>query len=248
MISSSLKNNALLAAYAFVFSLSILSLAHWPFAALFSLSIFMSYQWLYERRNHWIYLVLAGFISIGYGVMLHPFSWSFVMYIGLGLLVLTYEKGIQWRTIPFLKPIVISISWFALGIGIPKFALYGKVHCTDLTHVLLFFILAFVEDFEDIEKDRGHIKTMPLLLSKSANEIFIVSLLFAYFAMSPLIQPFSENWKLKSVSVMLTCSPFIYFLYLKISRNINHRYFDLILFLIGLFHLLVQNIYWFRIR
>ena len=64
MISSSFKNNVLLAAFAFVFSLGILSTTHWPFATLFSLSIFAYYQWLYEQNNHWIYLVLAALSGV----------------------------------------------------------------------------------------------------------------------------------------------------------------------------------------
>lgn len=248
MISKAFYTNILLASFAFIFSLGILSTSNWPFAALFSLSIFTAYQWLYERQNHWIYLALGGAISLIYAYLLSPFSWAFATYLCLVLLVITYEKGIKWRNIPFLKPIIISISWFALGIGIPKFALYDMIPKSDFIHLLLFYVLAYVEDFEDISKDRGHIKTIPLYLSKSANQMLIVSLLFGYFAMSSLIQPFSQIWKIKLVSFTLFFSPLIYLIYLKKSTKINHRYFDFILFAIGLLHLLVQNIYWFRIR
>ena len=241
MISSSFKNNVLLAVFAFVFSLGILSIAHWPFAALFSLSIFTSYQWLYERKNHWSYLILAGLTGLGYSVLLHPFSWSFAVYLVLGLLVLTYEKGIKWRKIPFLKPIFIAICWFALGIAIPKFALYGQIPSNDFLHLILFFVLAIVEDLEDMSKDLGHIKTIPLYFQKPATEVLIVISLFFYFAVGNMIQPFSERSDIKILSLALTFAPWIYLYYLKTSPKINHRYFDFILFLIGMLHLLVQN-------
>jgi hypothetical protein len=228
--------------------MGILGTSKWLFAALFGLSIFTAYQWLHERQNHWIYLVQGGVISLIYAFLLSPFSWPFVFYIGLGILVFTYEKGIKWRNIPFLKPIVISISWFALGIGIPKIAIFGEIPYSDFLHLLLFFVLAFVEDFVDMSTDRGHIKTIPLYLSKSVNELFIVSLLFVYFVMSSWILPFNAIWKMKLVSLTLTCSPLFYLIYLKKSPKISHRYFDFILFVIGLLHLLVENIYWFRIR
>lgn len=241
MISSSFKNNVLLAAFAFVFSLGILSTTHWTFAALFSLSIFTSYQWLFERKNHWSYLVLAGLVSIGYGILLHPFSWSFAIYLVLGLFVLTYEKGIKWREIPFLKPLFISVCWFTLGIGIPMFSLYGQLQLQDFSHIILFFVLAIVEDLEDMSKDQGHIKTIPLFLKKPATEVLIVVSLFIYFALSNLIQPFSEDLGVQLTSISLAFAPWIYLFYLKKSPKINHRYFDFILFLIGLLHLLVQN-------
>lgn len=241
MISSSVKNNGLLAIFAFVFALGVLSLAHWTFAALFSLSIFTSYQWLYERNNHWSYLVLAGLISLGYAILLHPFSWSFAAYLVLGLLVLTYEKGIQWRKIPFLKPLFISVCWFTLGIGIPMFSLYRQLHLHDFSHFILFFVLAIVEDLEDMSKDQGHIKTIPLYLKKPATEVLIVLALFLYFTLSNLIQPFSDDFGIKIISFLLSFAPWIYLYYLKKSPKINHRYFDFILFVIGLLHLLVQN-------
>ncbi|MEN9988648.1 MAG: hypothetical protein RLZZ585_1687 [Bacteroidota bacterium] len=239
MNSSSFKNNVLLSVFAFVFSLGILSKAHWPYAILFSLSIFASYQWLYERKNHWIYLVLAGLIGIGYGVLLHPLSWSFGVYIALGLLVLTYEKGIKWRKIPFLKPIFISICWFTLGIGIPKVALYGHIPNQDFSHILLFLVLAIVEDLEDRAVDEGHIKTIPLYLKKSETDALISLWLFTYLALSSKIDLFSGRIDIKMLSVVLTMAPLVYFIYLKKSPKINHRYFDFILFLIGLLHLLV---------
>lgn len=241
MISSSFKNNVLLAFFAFVFSLGILSIAHWPFALLFSLSIFASYQWLFEQKNHWIYLVLSGFISVTYAFLLSPFSWAFCIYLCLGILVFTYEKGIKWRKIPFLKPIFISICWFALGIGIPKFALYGQIPNQDFSHILLFLTLAIVADLEDRAVDYGHIKTIPLYLTKSETEVLIVLWLFSYLALSSRIDLFSERLDIKILSIFLAIAPLNYFIYLKKSPRINHRYFDFILFLIGILHLLVQN-------
>jgi len=241
MISSSFKNNVLLAIFAFVFSLGILSTAHWHYAALFSLSIFAAYQWLFERKNHWIYLVLGGFVSLCYAYLLSPFSWAFAIFLFLGVLVLTYEKGLQWRKIPFLKPVFISFCWFALGIGIPKFELYGQIPYQDLSHILLFLVLAIVEDLEDREVDEGHIKTIPLYLTKSETDALISLWLFSYLALSSRIDLFSERLDIKILSIILTIAPLIYFIYLKKSPKINHRYFDFILFLIGLLHLLVQN-------
>lgn len=241
MISSSLKNNVLLTIFALVFSLGILSTAHWQYAVLFSLSIFAAYQWLFERKNHWIYLVLAGLISVCYALLLSPISWSFAVYLFLGILVLSYEKGIKWRKIPFVKPIFISICWFTLGIGIPKFALYGQIPNEDFLHIILFMILAIVEDLEDKSADDGHIKTIPLYLTKSVTEALIIFLLVSYLAFCSWIDLFSERFDIKILSVTLTIAPLIYFIYLKKSPKINHRYFDFILFLIGLLHLLVQN-------
>ncbi len=236
---SSIKNTALLALFAFFFSLGILSISHWQYAGLFSLSIFAAYQWLYERKNHWIYLLLGGIIALAYAYLLSPFSWAFAVFLFLGILVFTYEKGIHWRKIPFLKPVLISLCWFALGIGIPKFALYGQILNQDFSHILLFFVLAIVEDLEDRAVDEGHIKTIPLYLKKSETEALISLWLFCYLALSNRIDLFSERMEIKLLSIMLTIAPFIYFIYLKKSPKINHRYFDFILFLIGLLHLLV---------
>jgi hypothetical protein len=236
---SSIKNTALLALFAFFFSLGILSISHWQYAGLFSLSIFAAYQWLYERKNHWIYLLLGGIIALAYAYLLSPFSWAFAVFLFLGILVFTYEKGIHWRKIPFLKPVLISLCWFALGIGIPKFALYGQIPNQDFSHILLFFVLAIVEDLEDRAVDEGHIKTIPLYLKKSETEALISLWLFCYLALSNRIDLFSERMEIKLLSIMLTIAPFIYFIYLKKSPKINHRYFDFILFLIGLLHLLV---------
>lgn len=241
MISSSLKSNVLLSIFAFVFSLGILSTTNWPFAALFSVSIFASYQWLLERKNHWSYIVLAGVTSVLYAILLSPFSWTFAAYTCLAFLVLTYEKGLKWRKIPFLKPILISVCWFTLGIAIPKYALYGQLLSKDFLQLILFFVLALVEDLEDMQKDQGHIKTIPLFLSKGATEVLIVIFLVSYFALCNLIQPFSEHLEIKMLSIALIFCPWIFWYYLKNSQNINHRYFDFILFLIGLLHLLVQN-------
>ncbi|MEN9973088.1 MAG: hypothetical protein RIS20_1435 [Bacteroidota bacterium] len=236
---SSIKNTALLALFAFFFSLGILSISHWQYAGLFSLSIFAAYQWLYERKNHWIYLLLGGIIALAYAYLLSPFSWAFVVFLFLGILVFTYEKGIHWRKIPFLKPVLISLCWFALGIGIPKFALFGQIPNQDFSHILLFFVLAIVEDLEDRAVDEGYIKTIPLYLKKSEMEALISLWLFCYLALSNRIDLFSERMEIKLLSIMLTIAPFIYFIYLKKSPKINHRYFDFILFLIGLLHLLV---------
>ena len=241
MISRSLKSNVLLAIFAFVFSLGFLSKTNWPFAALFSLSILASYQWLFERKNHWSYLILAGVTSVCYAILLSPFSWTFATYICLALLVLTYEKGLKWRKIPFLKPIIISVCWFTLGIAIPKYTLYGQLLFKDFLQLLLFFVLALVEDLEDMRKDQGHIKTIPLFLSKGATEVLIVILLASYFALCSLIQPFSEHLEIKILSIALIFCPWIYWYYLKNTPKMNHRYFDFILFLIGVLHLLVQN-------
>lgn len=239
MISRSLKSNVLLAIFAFVFSLGFLSKTNWPFAALFSLSILASYQWLFERKNHWSYLILAGVTSVCYAILLSPFSWTFATYICLALLVLTYEKGLKWRKIPFLKPIIISVCWFTLGIAIPKYTLYGQLLFKDFLQLLLFFALALVEDLEDMPKDQGHIKTIPLFLSKGTTEVLIVILLASYFALCSLIQPFSEHLEIKILSIALIFCPWIYWYYLKNTPKMNHRYFDFILFLIGLLHLLV---------
>ena len=241
MISSSFKNNLLLSVFAFVFSLGILSIAHWQFAGLFSLSIFAAYQWLFERKNHWIYLLLGGIIALCYAYLLSPFSWAFAMFLFLGILVYSYEKGIQWRKIPYLKPVLISLCWFALGIWIPKFALYGHIPNQDFSHILLFFVLAVVEDLEDRVVDEGHIKTIPLYLRKSETEALITIWLFSYLALSSRIDLFSERLDIKIISIVLTSAPLIYFIYLKKSPKINPRYFDFIIFLIGLLHLLVQN-------
>ncbi len=241
MISRSLKSNVLLAIFAFVFSLGFLSKTNWPFAALFSLSILASYQWLFERKNHWSYLILAGVTSVCYAILLSPFSWTFATYICLALLVLTYEKGLKWRKIPFLKPIIISVCWFTLGIAIPKYTLYGQLLFKDFLQLLLFFALALVEDLEDMPKDQGHIKTIPLFLSKGTTEVLIVILLASYFALCSLIQPFSEHLEIKILSIALIFCPWIYWYYLKNTPKMNHRYFDFILFLIGVLHLLVQN-------
>jgi hypothetical protein len=241
MIASSVKNNVLLAIFAFVFSLGILSIDYWQYALLFSLSIFAAYQWLFERKNHWIYLLIGGIIALCYAYLLSLFSWAFATFVFLGILVYTYEKWIQWRKIPYLKPVLISLCWFALGIGIPKFALYGLVPNQDFSHILLFLMLAIVEDLEDREVDEGHIKTIPLYLTKSETEVLIALWLFSYLALSSRIDLFSERSDIKILSIVLTIAPLIYFIYLKKSPKINHRYFDFILFLIGLLHLLVQN-------
>jgi hypothetical protein len=238
MISKAFYTNILLASFAFIFSLGILSTSNWQFAALFSLSIFTAYQWLYERQNHWIYLVLGGAISLSYAYLLSPFSWAFATYLCLGLLVITYEKGIKWRKIPYLKPVFISLCWFALGIGIPKSALYGHIPNQDFSHILLFLVLAIVEDLEDREVDEGHIKTIPLYLTKSETEVLIALWLFSYLALSSRIDLFSERLDIKILSIFLTIAPLFYFIYLKKSPKMNHRYFDLILFVIGLLHLL----------
>jgi hypothetical protein len=238
MISSSFKNNVLLAIFAFVFSLGILSIENWQYAALFSLSIFTAYQWLFERKNHWVYLLFGGFLTLCYAYLLSPFTWTFATFIVLGILVLTYEKGIHWRKIPFLKPVFISFCWFALGIGIPKFALYGHIPNQDFSHILLFLVLAIVEDLEDKAVDEGHIRTIPLYLKKSETEALISLWLFSYLALSSRIDLFSESLEIKTLSLTLTISPLIYFIYLKKSLKIDHRYFDFILFLIGLLHLL----------
>jgi hypothetical protein len=185
--------------------------------------------------------LFGGFLTLCYAYLLSPFSWTFATFIVLGILVLTYEKGIQWRKIPFLKPIFISICWFTLGIGIPKFALYGSVPNQDFSHMILFLVLAVVEDFEDRAVDEGYIKTIPLYLKKSETEVLIVLWLFSYLALSSRIDLFSERLDIKILSIVLTVAPLIYFIYLKKSPKINHRYFDFILFLIGMLHLLVQN-------
>ncbi len=239
MSSSSFRNNVLLAVFAFVFSLGILSFTHWQYAGLFSLSIFAAYQWLFERKNHWFYLLLGGLITLCYAYLLSPFSWAFATVVLLGLFVYTYEKGIQWRKIPFLKPVLISLCWFALGIAIPKFALYGRIPNQDFSHIILFLVLAIVEDLEDRAVDEGHIKTIPLYLTKSETEGLIALWLFSYLALSNRIDLFSERIEIKILSIVLTIAPLGYFIYLKKSPKINHRYFDFILFLIGLLHLLV---------
>jgi len=241
MISSSFKNNVLLAIFAFVFSLGILSMENWQYAALFSLSIFTAYQWLFERKNHWVYLLFGGFLTLCYAYLLSPFSWTFATFLVLGILVFTYEKGLQWRKIPFLKPVFISLCWFALGIGIPKFDLYGHIPNQDFSHILLFLTLAIVEDLEDRAVDEGHIKTIPLYLTKSETEALIALWLFIYLALSSRIDILSGRLDIKILSIVLTIAPLIYFFYLKKSPKINHRYFDFILLLIGLLHLLVQN-------
>jgi len=238
MILVPLKKNLLLSFFAFFFSLGILNTNHWDFALLFALSIVVSYQWLYERSNHWLYLLIAGIIGASYAYLCGPFSWPFFYYLLLGALVLTYEKGIKWRRIPYIKPVFIAICWFSLGIAIPKLVLYGKLPIVDFSHLFLFFILAVVEDLEDMSEDIGHIRTIPLLLTKVPTELLIVFSLFGYFAMNHRLNIFSEHWEIKYLSIILANSPLIYAVYLKNSQKINHQYFDFLLFLVGLLYLL----------
>jgi len=117
--------------------------------------------------------------------------------------------------------------------------LYGQIPNHDFSHILLFFVLAVVEDLEDRGVDEGHIKTIPMYLTKSETEALISIWLFSYLALSNRIDLFSEKLDIKILSIVLTIAPLIYFIYLKKSPKINHRYFDFILFLIGLLHLLV---------
>lgn len=240
-MGSSIKQHLVLAVYATVFSLGVLGKTHWDFALLFGFSIFLAYQWLEERRNHWIYLLLASVTSVFYAYVLSPFSVGFALYCCLGILVYSYEKGIKWRNIPFLKPVLIACCWFALGIGIPQLARYNHISLISLTHLLLFFVLAIVEDLADMSVDEGHIKTIPLYLSKSTTEILIVVLLFSYLTLSPIFSIFSPIPGIQIASYLTLLTPWIYFYYMKRSEHINHRYFDFILFLIGMLHLLVQN-------
>lgn len=239
---ASMRQHLLLAFFAGVFSWGILGKSNWDFAWLFALSIFIAYQWLEERRNHPIYLVLAGITSILYAYKLSPFSWGFATYCGLGLLVYHYEKGIKWRRIPFVKSLFIAVCWFTLGIAIPKLVLFNQGWLSGtLSHLLLFFALALVEDLADVASDEGHIKTIPHYLSKSTTEVLIVLLLFLYLSMSPILSLFSPNIEIKLISYLAFLGPFMYYYYLRKTTNVNHRYFEFILFVIGTLHLLVQN-------
>ena len=145
------------------------------------------------------------------------FFW--LMLLLLFILALTYEQFIKWRKIPYLKTFLIPILWFVFLNLIPS--MLGSIGSISPLFLVLYFALSLQADREDLDQDKGQIKTIASLLGARTSGYLVIFLiaLSAYLLLIPLTE----------ILILLVV--------MNRERFLPKRSFDSLLFLLGLYFL-----------
>jgi len=222
--------NALLAVFVAVFSLGLL--APQGFFGLHSFIIQLAlvhglflgqfYYWLHQRPAKFWQIFFMSMTAIYYLWLYHAL-WSYVFFwVLLSLLIvlaLSYNTGLRWRTIPYLKTFLIPVLWFFFLNVIPT--MLGSVGSMSPFFFIFYFALSLQADREDLALDEGKIITLAGKLGYKTTGFVVVFLLAlcAYMFLIPLL------WAMIPLVIMNR------------EQFFPKRSFDSLLFLLGLYFL-----------
>ncbi|MDP5041813.1 MAG: hypothetical protein NWQ03_00200 [Crocinitomicaceae bacterium] len=186
-LKNSLFRNVLLALFVSIYALGLFAYSkgsaalttHHVLQALANgLLIGQVYFWMqstaYKRLQVAIGLLTAIFYLVAHRAVL-PYVWFWVLLLLQVLLTAQYERGLKWRQIPFLKNILIPVIWFVQLNLIP--GLTGNWSMLYLPFFIFYLALSIQVDIEDIEADRGKIKTLAGLLGRESAAYVVLFLL-----------------------------------------------------------------------
>lgn len=185
--------------------------------------VYFGLQTKYFQNTNWLYkflfLVPVALYLAAYKSVL-PFLWFWSLLMLQVILFLTYEWGIAWRRIPILKNVLIAAMWFVQLNLIP--ALAGATNLLFLPFFILYLALSIQVDIEDIEEDKGKIKTLAGLLGKETASYAVIFLLtfFAFLLGLPWV------WIMLALIVVYR------------EFRLPKGSYDVLLFLLGLYFLL----------
>ena len=245
-----------LAFCAFIFSLGILSQSSFSleFSSAIALAVFGVYNghrllkfhqskltiemsaWLSMSNN---LLAIRSFVVFGLALscvlFIHLFSLfsSAIFLLGITLLLSAFYSGLFsyfiLREIPFLKALLVTISWFIVLVYIPKS--YGQnFQYIDFSFLILFYALTLPSDLKDIKFDPASFKTIPQLIG-SKKSLILFNVLMALFLLLNCI-----NGRLNlfySISILLFLILLTRYYLLK-SSSFRIELFDFSLVLVGL--------------
>lgn len=136
------------------------------------------YFWMqsttHKRLQVVIGLLSAIFFLVVYQALL-PYVWFWVLLLFQVLLTTQYERGLKWRQVPFLKNLLIPVMWYVQLNLIPGLA--GHMHLLFLPFLIFYLALSIQVDIEDIEADKGKIKTLAGLLGRESAAYVVLFLL-----------------------------------------------------------------------
>ena len=241
---------------AFIFSLGILlqSPFSFEFSSAIALAVFGVYNghrllkfhqskltiemsaWLSMSNN---LLAIRSFVVFGLALscvlFIHLFSLfsSAIFLLGITLLLSALYIGVFsdliLREIPFLKALLVTISWFIVLVYIPKS--YGQnFQYIDFSFLILFYALTLPSDLKDIKFDPASFKTIPQLIG-SKKSLILFNVLMALFLLLNCI-----NGRLNlfySISILLFLILLTRYYLLK-SSSFRIELFDFSLVLVGL--------------
>ncbi len=226
-----LWRNILLAVYVAVYSLGLISETQaisWSSHLFFmralaqGLLIGQFYYWLHQRPSKYWQIILLSLTAIYY-LWLYQALWSYVFFwlllLLLFILALTYEQFIKWRKTPNLKTFLIPILWFVFLNLIPS--MLGSLGSISPLFLVLYFALSLQADREDLDQDKGQIKTIASLLGARTSGYLVIFLiaLSAYLFLIPLTETL------------------ILLVVMNRERFLPKRSFDSLLLLLGLYFL-----------
>ena len=190
---------------AFIFSLGILSQS--PFSLEFSSAIALAVFGVYNAHrllkfhqskltiemNEWLSKnlhAIRSFVVFGLALscvlFIHLFNlFSLAIFLlGLTLLLSALYSGVFsyfiLREIPFIKALLVTISWFIALVFVPKSYTYNFQYL-DFSFLILFYALTIPSDLKDIKFDPASFKTIPQLIG-SINSIHFFNVLIALFS------------------------------------------------------------------
>jgi len=241
---------------AFIFSLGILpqSFFSLEFSSAIALAVFGVYNGqrllkfrqskLTREMNAWLsmsknLLAIRSFVVFGVALscvlFIHLFSLfsSAIFLLGITLLLSAFYSGLFpyliLREIPFLKAVLVTISWFIVLVYIPKS--YGhNFQYIDFSFLILFYALTLPSDLKDIKFDPASFKTIPQLIG-SKKSLILFNVLMAFFLLLNCI-----NGRLNlfySISILLFLILLTRYYLLK-SSSFRLEIFDFSLVLVGL--------------
>ncbi|MFM7006064.1 MAG: hypothetical protein ACKOWX_02305 [Flavobacteriales bacterium] len=181
----------------------------------FQHKFFQSESWF--KRIH--YLAPVALYLEAYQKAL-PFLWFWSLLLLQVILLLSYQKVLNWRKIPGLKNLLIAAMWFVQLNLIPGLAGSGNLLFTPF--FIFYLALSIQVDIEDIEEDAGQIKTLAGLLGKETSAYLVIFLLtlFAFIMGLPWV------WIMVALIV------------LQREFHLPKRSYDSLLFFLGLYFLL----------
>jgi hypothetical protein len=184
-------------------------------------------------------LAIRSFVVFGLALscvlFIHIFSLfsSAIFLLGITLLLSAFYSGLFsyfiLREIPFLKALLVTISWFIVLVYISKS--YGhNFQYIDFSFLILFYALTLPSDLKDIKFDPASFKTIPQLIG-SKKSLFLFNVLMALFLLLNCI-----NGRLNlfySISILLFLILLTRYYLLK-SSSFRLELFDFSLVLVGL--------------
>ena len=241
---------------AFIFSLGILSQSSFSleFSSAIALAVFGVYNAhrllkfrqskLTREMNAWLsmsknLLAIRSFVVFGVALscvlFIHLFSLfsSAIFLLGITLLLSAFYSGLFsyfiLREIPFLKALLVTISWFIVLVYIPKSFVHNFQYI-DFSFLILFYALTLTSDLKDIKFDPASFKTIPQLIG-SKKSLLLFNVLMALFLLLNCIN--DRLYLFYSINILLFLILLTRYYLLK-SSSFRLELFDFSLVLVGL--------------